>query len=160
MYKAYYNSPIGAIEIVSDESSILELSFAEKIGEAHDNAPAILRNALSQIDDYFKGTRKSFELKLSFSGTAFQERVWRQLMKVPYGSTATYGEIARAIGNEKASRAVGGANNKNKLAIIVPCHRIIGTNGKLIGYEGGLWRKEWLLKHEKEINKRTLLNNK
>ncbi len=150
MHKAYYNSPIGVIELVSDESSILELSFVEESGETHDNAPAILNNALTQIDEYFKGTRKVFDLKLCTRGTAFQENVWHQLTKVAYGRTATYGEIARAIGNEKASRAVGGANNKNKIAIIIPCHRIIGSTGKLIGYEGGLWRKEWLLKHEKE----------
>lgn len=150
MYKAYYNSPIGVIELVSDESSIQELSFVEKLGEAHNNPPSILKNALTQIDEYFKGTRKSFDLKLSLKGTAFQESVWQQLLKVPFGSTATYGEIARAIGNEKASRAVGGANNKNKIAIIIPCHRIIGSQGRLVGYEGGLWRKEWLLQHEKE----------
>ncbi|MGB7605908.1 MAG: methylated-DNA--[protein]-cysteine S-methyltransferase [Lutisporaceae bacterium] len=152
MYKAYYNSPIGVIELVSDENSIQELSFVEKIGEAHNDAPAILRNALTQIDEYFKGTRKIFDLNLGSKGTAFQESVWQQLVKVPFGSTATYGEIARAVGNEKASRAVGGANNKNKIAIIIPCHRIIGSQGKLVGYEGGLWRKEWLLQHEKNNN--------
>lgn len=149
MYKAYYNSPIGAIEIVSDEDSIVRLDFVDEIGKADANAPEILQKTISQIDEYFKGSRKTFDLKLGVKGTAFQQSVWQQLIKVPFGNTATYGEIAKAIGNEKASRAVGGANNKNKIAIIIPCHRIVGSSGKMVGYAGGLWRKEWLLQHEK-----------
>jgi methylated-DNA-[protein]-cysteine S-methyltransferase len=149
MYKTYYNSPIGTIEIVSDEDSIVKLDFVEEAGKNDGNIPEVLKKAVSQLDEYFKGKRKSFDLKLGVKGTEFQQSVWQQLRKVPFGNTATYGEIAKAIGNEKASRAVGGANNKNKIAIIIPCHRIVGSNGKMVGYAGGLWRKEWLLQHEK-----------
>lgn len=149
MYKVYYSSPIGSIEIVSDERSILELEFVEEMGQAHDKAPEVLKRALTQLDEYFKGKRKAFDLELKLNGTEFQKGVWQQLQKVPYGNTASYGEIAKAVGNEKASRAVGGANNKNKIAIIIPCHRIVGSKGEMTGYAGGIWRKEWLLQHEK-----------
>lgn len=149
MYKAYYKSPIGMIEIVSDQDSILELSFVEEAERVKDEVPAILKSALRQIDEYFQGKRKEFDLKLNINGTEFQRKVWEQLLKVPYGKTACYGDVAKAVGNGKASRAVGGANNKNKIAIIIPCHRIIGANGSMVGYAGGLWRKEWLLQHER-----------
>lgn len=150
MYKGYYQSPIGNIEIVSDSNSIVELSFTEEKGtELTADAPEILRAALKQIAEYFQGSRKSFELKLNAQGTEFQKKVWHQLTQVPYGKTACYGDIALAVGNHKASRAVGGANNKNRIAIIIPCHRIVGADGSMTGYAGGIWRKEWLLQHEK-----------
>jgi methylated-DNA-[protein]-cysteine S-methyltransferase len=151
MYKGYYKSPIGIIEITSDEDSIIQLGFIdnEKEAEAAD-APVILKTAVKQLEEYFLGKRKSFELKLNTTGTEFQKKVWNKLIEIPYAETACYGEIAAALGNNKASRAVGGANNKNKIAIIIPCHRIIGADGSLTGYAGGLWRKEWLLKHEKD----------
>lgn len=149
MYKIYYNSPIGVVEIASDEDSIIRLDFVEEIGKADAIVPEVLKQALSQVDEYFKGKRKTFDLKLGMNGTEFQQKVWKQLIEVPFGGTATYGDIAKAVGNEKASRAVGGANNKNKIAIVIPCHRVVGSNGKMVGYAGGLWRKEWLLQHEK-----------
>lgn len=148
MHKAYYSSPIGVVEIVADQDSILQLGFVEEAGSA-DELPIILKEALKQLDEYFKGTRKTFDLKLNMQGTDFQQKVWQQLMEIPYGTTACYGDIAAAVGNAKASRAVGGANNKNKIAIVIPCHRIVGSDGSLTGYAGGLWRKEWLLNHEK-----------
>ena len=151
MYKAYYNSPIGIVEIVSDESSIIELEFVEKAMENNlQTAPQVLQSALQQVEEYFQGKRSVFDLKLKAEGTEFQKKVWKSLTQVPYGDTACYGDIAAAVGNSKASRAVGGANNKNKIAIIIPCHRIVGADGSLTGYAGGLWRKEWLLKHEKD----------
>ncbi|MDF2591262.1 MAG: methylated-DNA--[protein]-cysteine S-methyltransferase [Clostridia bacterium] len=151
MYKAYYNSPIGIVEIVSDEKNIIELSFVENAAESNlQAAPEILKSALQQVEEYFQGKRSVFDLKLKAEGTEFQQKVWKSLIEVPYGNTACYGEIATAVGNSKASRAVGGANNKNKIAIIIPCHRIVGADGSLTGYAGGLWRKEWLLKHEKD----------
>jgi methylated-DNA-[protein]-cysteine S-methyltransferase len=151
MYKAYYNSPIGIVEIVSDEKNIIELSFVENAtGSNLQAVPEILKSALQQIEEYFQGKRSEFDLKLKAEGTEFQQKVWKSLIEVPYGNTACYGEIAAAVGNSKASRAVGGANNKNKIAIIIPCHRIVGADGSLTGYAGGLWRKEWLLKHEKD----------
>jgi methylated-DNA-[protein]-cysteine S-methyltransferase len=151
VYKAYYNSPIGTVEIVSDENYILSLSFVDNATENNlDNAPEILQSALQQVEEYFQGKRSVFDVKLKAEGTEFQQKVWQRLVEVPYGNTAGYGEIAAAVGNSKACRAVGGANNKNKIAIMIPCHRIVGADGSLTGYAGGLWRKEWLLKHEKD----------
>lgn len=149
MYKAYYSSPIGMVEITSDEEHILELEFVENSSEQSQQLPSILRDALKQIDEYFKGTRKAFDLNLKVQGTEFQQTVWNQLRKVPFGTTSSYGEIAKAVGNPKGCRAVGGANNKNRIAIVIPCHRIVGADGSMTGYAGGLWRKEWLLNHEK-----------
>lgn len=145
---AYYESKIGLIKISADEDNVLGLDFvAEKDKEASESE--LLSETLKELHEYFKGKRKEFNLNLFLDGTDFQKKVWRELMKIPYGKVVTYGEVAKSIGNEKASRAVGNANNKNKIAIIIPCHRVIGVSGKLVGYAGGLWRKEWLLQHEK-----------
>ncbi|MDF2840847.1 MAG: methylated-DNA--[protein]-cysteine S-methyltransferase [Clostridia bacterium] len=150
MYKAYYKSPIGFVELISDEDSLLALSFVEEAEKMDmQTAPGVLKLALEQIDEYFQGKRNVFDIKLNAKGTEFQQKVWQRLIEVPYGKTACYGDIAAAVGNGKASRAVGGANNKNKIAIIIPCHRIVGADGSMTGYAGGLWRKEWLLQHEK-----------
>ncbi|MBN1937224.1 MAG: methylated-DNA--[protein]-cysteine S-methyltransferase [Anaerolineae bacterium] len=108
----------------------------------------VIEMALVQLDEYFSGVRRVFDLPLGLHGTEFQQRVWRQLLEIPYGQTASYAEVARALGNPQAVRAVGLANGKNPISIIVPCHRVIGSDGNLVGYGGGLWRKEWLLKHE------------
>lgn len=150
MYRSYYQSPIGWVEVVTDQDSVLEITFVEEKGMEAGDMPPILQKAMKQLEEYFVGKRKVFDLKLKLNGTEFQQKVWQQLMEVPYGKTSGYGEIARCIGNEKASRAVGGANNKNRLPIVIPCHRIIGADGSMIGYAGGLWRKEWLLEHEKK----------
>lgn len=148
-YCAYYFSPIGRIKLSADDSSITGLDFIdENEGTDDENLPEVLTEALSQLDEYFRGKRKEFNLKLKLNGTEFQNMVWKELMKVPYGETKTYKDIAEAVNNPEACRAVGGANNRNKIAIIIPCHRIIGSGGRLTGYAGGLWRKEWLLQHE------------
>lgn len=149
-YKAYYKSEIGIVEITSSEDAVLSIYFVDKEGETVE-MPKILKEAYNQIDEYFKGKRKKFNLKLSFEGTDFQNRVWNELTKIPYGQVVSYKDIAIAVGNEKAVRAVGTTNGKNKISIVVPCHRVIGSNGKLTGYAGGLHRKEWLLNHEKNI---------
>lgn len=149
-YKAYYKSEIGIVEITSSEDAVLSIYFVDKEGETVE-MPEILKEAYNQIDEYFKGKRKKFNLKLSFEGTDFQNRVWNELTKIPYGQVVSYKDIAIAVGNEKAVRAVGTTNGKNKISIVVPCHRVIGSNGKLTGYAGGLHRKEWLLNHEKNI---------
>lgn len=148
-YKIYYDSPIGIIKITSSNDSILSVDFVEDSDDINKETPNILKEAYKQIDEYFKGTRNDFELKLFFKGTEFQNKVWNELCNIPYGQTATYKDIAIKIGNEKACRAIGNANNKNNIVIIIPCHRVIGSNGKLVGYAGELWRKEWLLNHEK-----------
>jgi O-6-methylguanine DNA methyltransferase len=100
---------------------------------------------------YFKGRRQKFSVPLLLQGTDFQKSVWRQLKKIPFGRTASYAEIAKAIGNPRAFRAVGNANNKNPIPIMIPCHRVIGSDGQLVGFGGGLWRKEWLLSHERSL---------
>jgi len=153
-YRAFYKSKIGLLEVRGTEREVLSINFVKrKIRESapKKKAPAVIKKCLCQLDDYFKGKRKKFSLKIRLEGTAFQKRVWRQLMKVPFGQTASYRDIARAVGNVKATRAVGGANHANPLGIIIPCHRIIGKDGKLVGYGAGLWRKEWLLNHEKNV---------
>jgi methylated-DNA-[protein]-cysteine S-methyltransferase len=149
IYKIYYNSPLGIIQITGSKDKILSLDFVEDKDYVNEDVPNILKEAYKQLDEYFKGIRKNFDLDLFLGGTEFQNKVWNELCNIPYGETATYKDMAVRIGNEKACRAVGNANNKNNIGIIIPCHRVIGSNGKLVGYEGGLWRKEWLLEHEK-----------
>ena len=146
---AYYQSPIGAVEILGTQDGVFAMNFVDNPGSTDVELPAALKECIKQVGEYFKAERKEFSVKLSLRGTDFQISVWRQLLTVPYGKTASYGEIAAAIGNPAACRAVGAANGKNPISIIVPCHRIIGSNGTLTGYGGGLWRKEWLLKHER-----------
>ena len=148
----YYNTKIGRIGIEENGSAITKIYFInndeqEEILEK--NETALLKEAIKQLNEYFDGKRISFDLKLQPQGTVFQNKVWKALMEIPFGETRSYGEIAKIIGNEKASRAVGMANNKNPIPIIVPCHRVIGANGKLVGYAGGLDIKEMLLNLEK-----------
>jgi methylated-DNA-[protein]-cysteine S-methyltransferase len=112
------------------------------------SVPHVLLECYEQVHEYFEGKREAFTFRYAYSGTPFQESVWNSLTNISYAQTASYMHIAKSIENEKAIRAVGSANGKNKLSIVVPCHRIIGSNGKLTGYAGGLWRKEWLLNHE------------
>lgn len=148
-FKAYYSSEIGLIEVVGTEEVILSVSFVDDRSRSSPEIPSCIKECVEQIDEYFKGKRKKFTTAIQLQGTDFQKKVWKQLMKIPYGETVSYKDIAVSIGNRKAVRAVGGANNRNKIGIIVPCHRVIGSDGDLVGYGGGLWRKEWLLKHEK-----------
>ena len=147
VYLEYYESPIGLVEIGGMSTSVTSVRFVEESRQRFQSHPTVVK-ASRQLAQYFEGSRRKFEVDISFAGTEFQRQVWHQLLKVPYGHLASYHDIARAIGRPKATRAVGAANGQNSLAIIVPCHRIIGSNGKLTGYGSGLWRKEWLLKHE------------
>lgn len=147
-YKTYYKSPLGPIEIVGTQDNILSLNFVEDMMQGDAELPFCLKACLKQIDEYFKGKRKEFLLNLEPLGTNFQKRVWQQLRKISFGETVSYGDIANAIDNPNACRAVGNANRINPICIIIPCHRVIGSDGSLTGYGGGLWRKEWLLEHE------------
>ena len=147
-FRAYYQSPIGWVEIVGTRDQILWLKFVDRRQTAGTHLTPGLKKCVEQIDAYFRGIRKKFSVDLLLRGTDFQQSVWHQLQKIPHGRTASYADIARAIGKPQACRAVGMANGKNPISIIVPCHRIIGSDGTLTGYGGGLWRKEWLLKHE------------
>ncbi len=151
-------TPIGKLKIVMGENGALKrLDFADPAEAAHpvrgeriDVAalPAEMRACGQELQDFFDGTLTEFTVPLDLEGTDFQKRAWEALLTIPYGETRSYKDIARQIGNERATRAVGLANNRNPVAIIVPCHRVLGADGKLVGYGGGLWRKEWLIEHE------------
>lgn len=150
-FQAYYGSPLGTIEIVGSEAGISAIEFCSGQPPAQPDPHPSLHLCRQQLDEYFQGRRRIFSFELDLSGTEFQQKVWRQALSIPYGTTASYAEIARRIGHEKAFRAVGRANGQNRLAIVVPCHRLIGSDGQLTGYGGGLWRKAWLLEHERRL---------
>ena len=148
-YKYIYNSKLGNLIIRATDKALLEISYYNLEDEILSQSKnKIIEDTINQLEEYFANKRKEFDLPIEFSGTEFQIKVWKNLLKVPYGETKSYKDIAKMIGNEKAVRAVGGANNKNKISIVVPCHRIVGQSGKLIGYAGGLDKKDLLLKLE------------
>jgi len=144
-------SPIGSIEIKSTRERIISVNFKEITEYSSPNPPEVLERCIQQLEEYFSGKRKEFNIPILLEGTDFQKQVWKQLISIPYGKTVSYLYIARAVGDQNATRAVGSANGKNRIAIIVPCHRVIGSSGKLIGYAGGLDRKKWLLDHERGL---------
>jgi methylated-DNA-[protein]-cysteine S-methyltransferase len=146
------NSPIGYLKIVSDSKHLLSLTFIEKPEPNSKNIPEILENSKIQLEEYFHGKRKNFDLLLCPNGSNFQKVVWKKICEISFGETSTYLKLAIQTGSAKNTRAVGSANGKNQIPIIIPCHRVIGTNGKLTGYAGGLERKRWLLKHELEYS--------
>lgn len=150
IYTGYYNSPIGTIKILSTENAITNIDFFDgNICYNEDREDFhIIRDCIAQLSEYFNKKRVDFDLPLLILGTPFQKSVYDALRQIPYGKTKSYMDIAKEVGNEKASRAVGMANNKNRLAIVIPCHRVIGKDGNLVGYAGGLYRKKWLLNHE------------
>jgi methylated-DNA-[protein]-cysteine S-methyltransferase len=156
IFKTYYDSKIGPLEITGTEKGITGLRFVRRKAKSDSDLPPLMKEALKQLDEYFAGKRKDFTVKLILKGTDFQKKVWEQLKKIPYASTTSYKDVARDIGKEKAVRAVGGANSRNDIVIIVPCHRVIAHDGTLGGFGGGLWRKEWLLKHEKKHGGRSI----
>jgi methylated-DNA-[protein]-cysteine S-methyltransferase len=159
--RGHYVSPIGLIQIEGSERGVSCVGFLKSSkeaggcegpvvrGNAPINAPACLAECIKQLGEYFSGKRQAFAVKLDLEGTEFQKKCWRALLKIPYGKTVSYGEIASAVGNRKATRAVGGANHRNPVSIIIPCHRVVGADGRLTGYGGGLRRKKWLLDHER-----------
>ena len=144
MEVAYYQSPLGAIEITASDGEISSVAFIENHPENISNSSE-LSEVLQQFDEYFSGKRKEFSLPLAPEGTIFQKQVWHELKTIPFGEKRSYLDIALKLGDKNLTRAVGAANGKNPIAIIIPCHRVIGENGSLTGYAGGLWRKEWLL---------------
>lgn len=149
-YRVYYQSPIGTLEILGSAAAITAINFLDSAPAtpAQDELPAHLQTACRQLAEYFQGQRQTFDLPLEPAGTPFQQRVWQELLTVPYGRLLSYQDVANAIGNPHAVRAVGAANGQNPIPIVIPCHRILASDGKLTGYGGGLWRKEWLLRHE------------
>jgi methylated-DNA-[protein]-cysteine S-methyltransferase len=150
---AFYESPIGWVQIQGSETGISALDFvdperAKALRGRPSRLPAPLAEALEQIDEYFRSVRTAFTVTLDLRGTDFQKAVWAKLLRVKFGQTTTYKGLAVAVGRPAATRAVGGANHRNPVSIIVPCHRVVGSDGRLTGYGGGLWRKDWLLRHE------------
>lgn len=150
-YSTYYHSPIGLLKISGTDDYISEVTFHDTTQKPNVNnkqMPPMLIQCAEQLIEYFNGERRQFELPLHQLGTPFQQEVWNELVVIPFGKTISYLELARRTGDTKATRAVANANGKNNIAIIVPCHRVIGSNRDLTGYAGGLWRKKWLLEHE------------
>ena len=145
----FYDTPVGRLCIGEEKDAITRITWAQVPKEYIQEETELILKCKNQLDEYFKGKRKTFDLPLAPKGTEFQKKVWDALRDIPYGETRTYGEIAETVGNSKAARAVGMANNRNPIAIIVPCHRVVGANGKLVGYAGGMEQKEKLLHLEK-----------
>ena len=155
METVYIKTPLGFAKITGDENGVTTISVIDE-GEVSEKIPSVLQNAVSQLNDYFENKRTSFDFKLNPKGTDFQQKVWQSLLQIPFGKTRTYLEQSKVLGDVKAIRAVASANGKNPLWIVVPCHRVIGTDGSLTGYAGGLWRKKWLLEHENPSNQQSL----
>lgn len=156
MNKAFLKTPLGNAILEGDATGITKFILTEE-----PNSPTIdphpeLAEAIIQLEQYFKGERKDFNLKLNPQGTDFQKKIWKLLQNIPYGKTSTYKDLSNEFGNPLAIRAVAAANGKNPLWILIPCHRIIGSDGSLTGYAGGLWRKKWLLEHERQEKQQSL----
>lgn len=157
VFNTYMDSPLGLLEISGTNQHLHSVLFVQARHKpspekpaSEGEMPAAVAETIRQLNEYFAGRRQAFDLHLQPTGTAFQQQIWNLLLGIPYGQTTSYLEISKRYGDIKAIRAVGTANGSNPIAIIVPCHRVIGSNGKLVGYGGDLWRKEWLLKHEME----------
>jgi methylated-DNA-[protein]-cysteine S-methyltransferase len=164
METAYIKTPLGIAKIVGDENGISiisvsdegEICSASSLSLGSTTIPSVLQESILQLNEYFEGKRNEFTFKLNPSGTEFQQKVWKGLVEIPFGKTMSYMELSKKLGDVKAIRAVASANGKNPLWIVVPCHRVIGTDGSLTGYAGGLWRKKWLLEHENPTTQKSL----
>jgi methylated-DNA-[protein]-cysteine S-methyltransferase len=155
MFITHMDSPIGLLEVSGTDQYLSSVLFVEskfkprpRRQPSEGEPPSPVREAMKQLEEYFSGQRQVFDLPRMPQGTDFQEKIWQLLLDIPYGQTLSYLDLSRRYGDEKAIRAVGTANGSNPFAIVVPCHRVIGSDGKLVGYGGDVWRKEWLLKHE------------
>lgn len=149
--QAFIESPLGTLHLQGDQEGLQKVGVIEEKSIATEEIPAVLMEATSQLKEYFNGTRLSFDLKLNPQGTTFQKKVWKELLNIPFGKTTTYIDMAKRLGDPKTIRAAASANGKNPIMIIIPCHRVIGSDGSLTGYASGLWRKQWLLDHESPV---------
>lgn len=156
MLQAYIKTPLGIAEISGDENGISSILVSSDEKVISSTIPDQLQEAVTQLDEYFIGKRSEFTFKLNPSGTDFQKKVWEGLLEIPFGKTISYQEFSIKLGDVKAIRAVASANGRNPLWIVVPCHRVIGSDGSLTGYAGGLWRKKWLLDHENPVKQQSL----
>lgn len=157
MHTVFMQSPIGVIEIVGNSEGVSSILFKDDVSLAiSETIPRELNNVVTQLQEYFEGKRSTFNVKISPKGTDFQKRVWNELLNIPFGKTLNYQQIANKLGDPKVIRAAASANGKNPISIIIPCHRVIGSDGSLTGYAGGLHRKKWLLEHENPWQQQSL----
>ncbi len=156
METACIQTPLGTCAISGDSLGVAVIHVLDVAQPVSKKIPSVLKEAVSQINEYFEGKRTQFTFPINPSGTDFQKAVWQELVKIPFGKTVSYMDITKKLGDVKAIRAVASANAKNPLWIVVPCHRVIGSDGSLTGYAGGLWRKKWLLEHENPSAQQTL----
>lgn len=156
--QTHIETPIGTAEIKGTSKGIISIKVLDKKLASFENTPDVLKNCVKQLKEYFEGSRKTFSIQLNPEGTEFQKKVWNNLTKIPWGKTKTYLEQSKDYGDPKAIRAIASANGKNPIWIVIPCHRVIGSNGSLTGYAGGIWRKKWLLNHESEYKQQSLFS--
>ena len=156
MVTAYISTPLGSAKLEGDENGISSVTVIESDEPESKIIPEVLVDAVYQLNEYFEGERQNFDLLINPEGTEFQKKVWNSLLEIPYGKTISYLEHSKKLGDVKAIRAVASANGKNPLWIIIPCHRVIGSDGSLTGYAGGLHRKKWLLNHESPSKQQSL----
>jgi methylated-DNA-[protein]-cysteine S-methyltransferase len=149
--KGYFFTDIGALEIIGSRHGIVAVSFVDDIDPGATCSTAIVQQCITELSQYFGGQRTTFTVRLDMTGTKFQFAVWHALQGIPFGQTISYSAVARSIGRPGVAHAVGGAVGRNPVAIIVPCHRVVGVDGSLTGYAGGLQRKQWLLEHERRV---------
>lgn len=155
MQTVFINTPLGTAKIKGDENGVSVISILQE-GEISKVIPVELKDAVKQLQEYFDGKRTTFNFPINPKGTDFQQKVWKALLEIPYGKTTSYMDLSKKLGDVKAIRAVASANGKNPLWIVIPCHRVIGSDGSLTGYAGGLWRKKWLLEHENPMKQQSL----
>lgn len=156
VYSAFLQSPVGVLKICTTSNSVTHISFhSNEMGQHFpfpQEAPPVLQQCINELEEYFSGKRQRFEVPVTPSGTPFQQQVWQQLCEIGFGQQRSYAQQAHKLGNIKAIRALASANGKNPVVIIIPCHRVIGSDGSLVGFGGGLWRKKWLLEHEAKLS--------
>ncbi|RXK85560.1 methylated-DNA--[protein]-cysteine S-methyltransferase [Filimonas effusa] len=154
LHYTYYQSPVGLLKIGGTEQYISEVSFIDnqdQVTHGEPGIPDVIHQCTEELIEFFHGARRQFTLPVHQEGTEFQQRVWGELLSIKFGKTISYQELAKKLGDPQVIRAAASTNGKNKIAIIVPCHRVVGSNRSLVGYAGGLWRKKWLLDHENKI---------
>ena len=156
METAYLKSPVGVLEIKGSQNGLVSVHFMDSEEIPSVSIPEVLRPAIAQLKEYFDNARSEFDLRLAPEGTHFQKKVWEKLKDIPFGKTTSYQQMANELGDPKVIRAAASANGKNPIAIIIPCHRVIGLDGSLTGYAGGLHRKKWLLEHESMVKQQSL----
>lgn len=156
MKTIYHKTPLGICKISGDTEGLIAVSILDDHHDVSTDIPEELKDCVVQLDEYFQGKRTLFDLQINPKGTDFQKKVWNSLLQIPYGKTTSYLDQAKQLGDVKAIRAVASANGKNPLWIIIPCHRVVGSDGSLTGYAGGIWRKKWLLAHENPVKQTSL----